>query len=555
MTQSPEPQSRYLVWAGDEFNRRFGDEHYLVVGASGSGKSTLINHLLHSVVSDTGVRALVYDPKQELVPFLYGIRGVQFSDDGLKSSVKILHPFDERCLAWNMAADIDSPISARQLATILVPEAEGGGSGSEGFFTNAVRDILTGILLIFIRCLPKERTWTFRDVLLALLYEPYRKFLLNFKRDRDGNPFPIAVRLEQNYFGAETDSRTRANIQATITAKLSVYEPVAAAWHRAAPSAKSDRWFSLREWIDEAPSAAHPGSLLILGNDEAARAALDPINQALFKRATELVLARRERTAQEKKTGANQIWFVLDEIREAGKLDGLGRLLTKGRSKNACVAMGFQDIDGMREVYGEEVANEICAQFNNIAVLRVNSPETAEWASNLFGRRLEYAKNTSTGLSTGQQSALTMTQGQSEEERPFLYTEAFLFGANAAAAKKVEGYRRGPDIVLEGLTREQAIQKFHFTEPSEAPRKSIEELIALAQQTTDNDTRNHHRHLLGTFAERPPSDQYLQPWNETDWTRLGLKKFKKTPIEFDAKPETVPEIVWRKKLPRNINGK
>jgi energy-coupling factor transporter ATP-binding protein EcfA2 len=213
MTQSPEPQSRYLVWAGDEFNRRFGDEHYLVVGASGSGKSTLINHLLHSVVSDTGVRALVYDPKQELVPFLYGIRGVQFSDDGLKSSVKILHPFDERCLAWNMAADIDSPISARQLATILVPEAEGGGSGSEGFFTNAVRDILTGILLIFIRCLPKERTWTFRDVLLALLYEPYRKFLLNFKRDRDGNPFPIAVRLEQNYFGAETDSRTRANMQ------------------------------------------------------------------------------------------------------------------------------------------------------------------------------------------------------------------------------------------------------------------------------------------------------------------------------------------------------
>ena len=64
----------------------------------------------------------------------------------------------------------------------------------------------------------------------------------------------------------------------------------------------------------------------------------------------------------------------LDDVREAGKLDGLSRLLNQGRTKGACVVLGFQDSDGMRDVYGEYVANELVGQCANKAILRVENP-------------------------------------------------------------------------------------------------------------------------------------------------------------------------------------
>ena len=75
-------------WVGGPVARRFGEEHHLAIGASGSGKSTIINHIINSVIPDPNVRAIIYDPKQELVPFLYGIRGFHPDGNSIASSVK-----------------------------------------------------------------------------------------------------------------------------------------------------------------------------------------------------------------------------------------------------------------------------------------------------------------------------------------------------------------------------------------------------------------------------------------------------------------------------------
>ena len=320
-------------WVGGPVARRFGEEHHLAIGASGSGKSTIINHIINSVIPDPNVRAIIYDPKQELVPFLYGIRGFHPDGNSIASSVKILHPFDMRSVSWDMAADIDDPISARQLATILVPD--GSEKSENSFFSNAVRDLLTAIILAFVECVPNPKSWTFRDVLLAMLHEEYMDFICKQTTMRNGSSFTFLQRVRDCYLGDKSEPKTRANIYATISSKLSIYEPVAAAWdHAKLPLGGT---FSLREWLREEPGN-QGGQILVLGNDESARAAIDPINQALFKRAVELTLSRPERSPQERQSGANQLWFFLDEIREAGRLDGLGRLLTKGRSKGACAA-------------------------------------------------------------------------------------------------------------------------------------------------------------------------------------------------------------------------
>jgi len=331
-----------------------------------------------------------------------------------------------------------------------------------------------------------------------MLYEPYLNFLFEFDKTRHGKPFPMVQRLRGSYLNG--DPRTSSNIRASINAKLAIYEPIAAAWHRVAPTMNSSAKFSLAEW-----SSCDSEEVLVLGNDEAARAALDAVNQAIFKRATEIILAREEQSQADRKVGNRQVWFFLDEVREAGCLDGLSRLLTKGRSKGACVVLGFQDIDGLRDVYGSEVANEICAQCNNIAVLRVNSPSTANWASDLFGRRLAESRSRSIAMQGETANKLNMDIGRGEEERPRLFTEAFLYLDTPVQAKAVVGFVRGPDSRPEGKADAEFLDEISFK---------------IAKQTNTPELGSE---WLSKSWPRAPSDYYLEPWDEEDRIRLGFK--------------------------------
>jgi len=490
-----------IQWLDFEaFNRVHATEHFLVTGASGSGKTTIINNMMATVLrKGAAARALVYDPKQELIPLVDALRGISRSEVApFSSEVHILNPFDARASAWNMAEDIDNAVSARQLATILIPEG-GAETGSSSFFTDATRDLLTGVLVAFIECVPNPKVWTFRDVILTMLYEPYLRFILNQTTIRGSEKrLPFLWRLQETYLGKDADSRTVGNIKASISTRLSIYEPIAAAWHRSAPKPSSPGMFSLVNWMKSADG------ILVLGNDEAARAALDPLNHALFKRVTELSLSRGEQSPEEKVSGENQTWFFLDEVREAGELDGLSRLLTKGRSKGACIVLGFQDIDGLRDVYGEEVASELCAQCNNVAVLRLNSPATAQWASDMFGRRLAVVRSTDRSIQAGREAGTSRSHGVAHEERPYLYTDAFLNQPTPKQLGAVAGFVRGPDTNLAGKEPAALLEELSFrvTQETKIPRRSDP--------------------WQGAFCPRPPADYLLEPWTSEDAQRLGL---------------------------------
>lgn len=478
-----------IQWGPKKLSRGQGTEHFLVVGASGSGKTTLLKMMLRSVFeAPREFTGLIYDPKQDLLPILFDLRGdlPQHVAQGT-SSVRVLNPLDARCCAWALHKDITDPVSAKQLAAILVPESESAGNGDQ-FFVNAVRDILAGVMLIFIKCAKDDAQWTFRDLILGCLYRPYLKVLLQQTETRDKKAFPLAHRLKSIYLDSK-DERTVSNILSTISAKLSIYEPIAASWH-AAEQRGSNFTFSLAEWASGAYS-----DILVLGNSESGRAAIDPINQAIFKRATELLLAREEASKADKEAGERQTWLFLDEVREAGKLDGLSRLLTKGRSKGACVVLSFQDIEGLRSVYGEEVANEICGQCNNGIVLRLNSPSTAQWASEMFGRRITASKSVSS-----QSKGLDIGTGSQESERPYLMTSDFTYLPTAGFRNGIWGYLRDPEA-----SPDEIDPKWNLT-PSE--------IDALLPSASGNTYR--------TVEPIDPDELYLEPWTETDWDRLGF---------------------------------
>ena len=310
-------------------------------------------------------RALVYDAKLEVIPQLAGM--------GLQAPILILNPFDKRSVAWDMAVDITEPATAKQIASIFIPEDK---NASQPFFADAARQLLEGVMVAFI--LSRPHKWTLRDVLVALKSGSRLEAVLASTS--------VTKDLVETYLSNERETKS---VIATIATKLGPLDVVAALWE----SAESK--VSLREWLKTE-------SILVLGNDEAYRSSLDIINQVIFKRVVELLLAQPE-------TNMGRTWFFLDEVKEAGNLDALGRLMTKGRSVGASVVLGFQDVDGMYEAFGENQAKSILGQCATKVFLRLDSPETAKWAESVFGEyeAVELKQSASLGESTSDGTSVT----------------------------------------------------------------------------------------------------------------------------------------------------
>ena len=318
--------------------------HFLFVGTTGSGKSVHIGSLmaraLRQIEPGSDQRAVIYDAKQDVLSLLHGM--------GLRCPVVTLNPFDARSAAWDIAKDVTGPASAIQAATILIPEE----SGNNRFFSDAARDLLAGVMLAFIQT--AAGAWTLGDIVFALRAKDRLRCVL--KRTPQGEE------LIDAYFA---EGKVLHNILSTLRSRLAPFEPIAAMWSR------SEQKVSLRDWI--------AGEfVLVLGSNESVRAPLDAINRVIVKRLVELLLSQPE-------SRARRSWVFLDEVREAGRLPGLSSLLTKGRSKGAAVVLGFQDVSGMKEAYGEHLATEIMGMCSNKAILRLESGETAAWAARLVG--------------------------------------------------------------------------------------------------------------------------------------------------------------------------
>ena len=443
-----------IEWGGHPLPAGSETNHFFVVGTTGSGKTLTISSIMKKALLEVGVipdrRALVYDAKRDVVSFLSGLR--------LTCPIQILNPFDERSSAWEMGKDVTAPATALQVAMALIPTE----SGSNRFFSDAARDLVTGIQISFIRSC--SDAWTFRDVVLAATNRDRLRLVL--ERSQEGQD------LLEGYF---VEERTLNNIVSTLRARLAPLEPVAALWQR------SKYRISLREWTEGE-------SILVLGNDESVRGAIDSINRVIFKRLTELVLARSE--SDERRT-----WFFLDEVREAGKLDGLSSLLLRGRSKGACVVLGFQDLEGMRQVYGNHGANEILGMCSHKAILRLESPETAEWAARLLGEyeEVELLRGLNT---TGPLGRRNRTQSEHRVRAHAVMPSELLTLPPASPRSGLFGYYLTPSI--------GAFRVNHRAEDVETWKVPKE-----------------HRSTMD-LVPRFDSDQYLERWNRTDLGRLGL---------------------------------
>jgi type IV secretory pathway TraG/TraD family ATPase VirD4 len=460
--------------------------HFCVVGATGSGKTVTIRFFLQRIIPDLEEgplqgRALIYDAKQDMIPLLSNMGGGD-------TQVHILNPFDLRSSPWDMAKDITEPATAYQVASLIISDPD-KADGNSMFFVNTMRNIMSAVIQSFIEFTPDD--WTFRDILLAMATEANLRLVL--ERTPKGRQVLEACIKQGETFD---------NIRASIEARISEYEIIAALWH-----SSSGPNFSLREWLKSR-------SILVLGNRESSRKVMDTLNALLFNRLVELINDGPENSDE-------TTWIVLDEVRRAGKLDKLKDLLLFGRSKGASVLLGLQDVDGLREVYGQNVANEILGQCANKAILWLNSPETAKWASSLFGEEevVDFHRNkssSSNGIFGAGTSSLGTSFSESITKRELVLTSELLSKSGLFGVGGIGGYYSL-----------QNVGDYKLRVSSDWVRKEL-----LPKDETEQ-----------SLCERPVSDQRLLPWDRFDLLRLRLGEY--VPPSREGEEGMRPELPVR----------
>ncbi|MHC1763399.1 MAG: type IV secretion system DNA-binding domain-containing protein [Verrucomicrobiia bacterium] len=349
----------HFFWALHNLLLKAATEHMACIGTIGSGKTTLIRLFLQSIAPR--VRAdwpgppeqlVVFDSKFDAIPILAGM--------GLhpdSPNVYIFNPHDERSVSWNMADLAQTPLLARHLAALLVPEEK---QATAPFFASSARDLIYAIILGL--NVAKGNRWTFRDLICAIdTPERIRKVTARHPRAE-----VIAARILN-------DKRHAFGVHASLATKLVQFEPVAALWH----SSESKRSFSISEFIKK------PG-VLILGGDPILKDTLEPINALVLKALEQEILRLPD-------ADTPRHWFCLDEFASMGKVEGIRDLLRLGRSKGVSVLLGVHGTEGLIEKYDENVAEEILGLCTYKTFLRASSPKSAKWAEDYFGqeRRME----------------------------------------------------------------------------------------------------------------------------------------------------------------------
>jgi hypothetical protein len=295
-------------------------KHWLILGITGVGKSMIIQLIMQSALmgrirrggeegeeGKRDERGLAYDNKTELIPVLAS----------MDVPYKILNPFDRRCVGWSLSADCPTHSHCLQISAVLMPQAE--NVGTDPFWTNAPRNLLAAVMYSFQLGLPepsgtrKPIVWDFRDLVWAMQStERIREIIERHPETR------------QKVSGCFDDPKLLASIHETIKSQMMFFEPVAACWHRAAEQIS----------LTEAVRGEEP-YVLVIGNDEELREAIDPINRCLIARYGQLALKRP-------KSSTRRIWFFLDEFPDLGGINRkvMEGLFTRGRSRGLCMVIG-----------------------------------------------------------------------------------------------------------------------------------------------------------------------------------------------------------------------
>jgi hypothetical protein len=469
LSQLRETREAGIDWGGTLLPSSAATGHFLTVGTTGSGKTVTIKLLLNSIIRSIGIkgsnhRAILFDAKRELYAYLLKL--------GIHSSlIHSLNPFDRRGARWAIAEDVTTETQAVQLSHVLIPMPEAKGDNS--YFGDTAREIFAGIIQSFNYLSDQQEAqdkpridWRLRDLVIAVRYEEVMIHLLK--------KCPDTRHIVKRHFA----SREIKSVLSTLGTAISAFNGVAALWEYAAYP------ISLKKWAYD-PN----GSIILLGYDKEQNAALDPINQVMFRRLSDIVV--NQSNSDQRRT-----WFFLDELRLISRgLPGLFELINMGREKGACCVLGVIDIKGLMKALGEETAEEVTGLCDNVAGLRTRSAPTAEWLADMFGNAEVKEQNKSTDAK-GEVS----TSEQTNERKTFLSGQF----QKIEKPSKLNGFTIG-GYYLNG-----------YTKPYYFGNVGVNGWLKTVPHLTNEEIE------ADGIQPRPDSQQKLKLWDEKDLERLCI---------------------------------
>ena len=462
-----------LSWGDQVISDADATRHFLIAGTTGSGKThvqrILMERPLLRLPTEPDSRVLIYDAKGDTTPYLKRI--------GVTAPVYSFHPFEARdnfpqAVSWDAGKDITSPMRALNLAAALHPK-EGGGTNQ--YFVNAARHVSAGVLKSLIK--HNAGDWTFSEFIAISLSRSLTMQVL--LRDSAGK------RIVETYL---RDDRTGDDVFSTVCTQLAYFEPVAALWKRSKHS------LSIREWLSS-------NSVLLLGQNSTASAALDVLNAQLFRLFADEVDSLHN-------SATRRVWVWLEEAREAKGLvdsEALQLLANKGRSRGVCLVLAFQAIEGFHSAAGKENAENLIAQCSHKALLRMESQGSAKWASELLGQleKIEVFRNDNDQLLAG--------EGRSEQR---VLKDAVL---------PSEFY------TIPDTSKRNGLQGF-FVSPGRNPRRVwLSPKVVGEVVVSDADECEH------AVRQRAESEQWLPEVGIGEADRLGIELVEKT-VSENRKP-------------------
>jgi hypothetical protein len=237
-------------------------------------------------------------------------------------------------------------------------------------------------------------------------------------------------------------------------------EPVAALWEHAKEK------ISLRKWVEKGDS------IFVLAGRENLQASLEIINRVAFNMIATDFSSERESPRR------SRLWFFCDELKTAGRLDALPKLMN-ARSKGVRCVLGFQDLEGLIEAYGSpEIPKEIVNRCATVSWIKLTSPDTAEWAAKRTGEveRYEYLETQPKKDKENKTVAEHLTKREAFLPAEFLNLPDYASG-DVAGIHLIKG--------VGGVFKSTA----HY----EYPKTNVPD-----------------------FDPRPDSEQVLAPWDESD---------------------------------------
>lgn len=323
-------------------------QHILIHGSPGTGKTVCMNQILEQVRAK-GQKAIVYDIKGAFVPAYYRPR-----------KDIILNPLDERSPSWNLWKECAAVDDYQSLANSLVQE---NTHQTDSFWLKAARMVLSSSLSKF----SDDHDMTAQEFLSRLFSMPMKKIEALLSETMASH----MVKSESERMAYSVMASLASDCQSLIYVK----------------DHGKDNSFSIREWL-----RSDDDSWLFINSSLRRSENIKPIISFWLDIAIKHFFDMPE-------SRTRRLWFLFDEFARLQRLPSLDTLLSMGRGYGACFVGAIQDINQLRDLYGDRGADSLVGSCGTKLFFASNSARTSEWAANELSKAetLEMITNYSMG--------------------------------------------------------------------------------------------------------------------------------------------------------------